>query len=72
MAGAVPMSNRHDLDFIRAVVERWRGASSRKTTAVPSMPSDGNERLAPLSPPTLQPSLGLDPDRFRLLKKPLR
>jgi DNA helicase HerA-like ATPase len=72
MAGAVPMSNRHDLDFIRAVVERWRGASSRKTAAVPSMPSDGNERLAPLSPPTLQPSLGLDPDRFRLLKKPLR
>jgi hypothetical protein len=27
---------------------------------------------APANPPLLQPSLGLDPDRFQLLKKPLR
>jgi len=73
MVGAVPMSGRHDIDFIRAVVERWRGASSRKTGG-PSSAVGPNEPVSapPLSPPMLQPSLGLDPDRFRLLKKPLR
>jgi len=72
MVGAVPMSGRHDLDFIRAVVERWRGASSRKTLA--PAPAEADERMSapPLSPPMLQPSLGLDPNHFRLLKKPLR
>jgi uncharacterized protein len=28
--------------------------------------------LSPIDAPMLQPSLGLDPDRFSLLKKPLR
>jgi DNA helicase HerA-like ATPase len=75
MIGAVPISGGHDLDFIRAVVERWRGASSRRVSGAASPhPSETSERVAapPLSPPMLQRSLGLDPDRFQILKKPLR
>jgi DNA helicase HerA-like ATPase len=77
MIGAVPISGGHDLDFIRAVVERWRGASSRRVSGAASPsphPSEISERVAapPLSPPMLQRSLGLDPDRFQILKKPLR
>jgi uncharacterized protein len=64
----------HDMHFVSAVLERWRGATSQRD--VPNDPMI-NERPAPrtLSPaeaPMLQPSQGLDPDRFSLLKKPLR
>ena len=52
---------------------RWRGATSQRD--VPNDPIY-NERPAartqPVEAPMLQPSLGLDPDRFSLLKKPLR
>jgi hypothetical protein len=71
----------HDMHFVSAVLERWRGATSHRD--VPNDPTI-NERPAarsfePRAPeprsveaPMLQPSLGLDPDRFSLLKKPLR
>jgi hypothetical protein len=64
----------HDMHFVSAVLERWRGATSQRD--VPSDPGI-NERSAPrtlssLDAPMLQPSQGLDPDRFSLLKKPLR
>src|SRR5882757_3786865 len=64
----------HDMQFVSAVLERWRGATSHRD--VPNDPSI-NERPAartmqPVEAPMLQPSLGLDPDRFSLLKKPLR
>jgi hypothetical protein len=61
----------HDMHFVGAVVERWRGAtSSRDVSNEPAF----NERPVgrPIEAPMLQPSLGLDPDRFSLLKKPLR
>ncbi|WP_458756402.1 ATP-binding protein [Afipia sp. TerB] len=66
----------HDLNFVSSVVDRWRGATSHRE-APPSDPSFGDrfsERPLPRSgdAPLLQPSLGLDPDRFSLLKKPLR
>jgi len=71
----------HDMHFVSAVLERWRGATSHRD--VPNDPTI-NERPAartfeprPAEPrtveaPMLQPSLGLDPDRFSLLKRPLR
>jgi hypothetical protein len=57
------------------VLERWRGATSNRD-ASPNDPTF-NERtisrtVGAVEAPMLQPSLGLDPDRFSLLKKPLR
>ncbi len=66
----------HDINFVSSVLERWRGATSHRET--PNDPtfdrSPGMDRPIPRVPeaPLLQPSLGLDPDRFSLLKKPLR
>jgi hypothetical protein len=63
----------HDMHFVSAVLERWRGATSHRD--VPNDPGF-NERPAAravsVEAPMLQPSMGLDPDRFSLLKKPLR
>src|SRR3989440_4241609 len=65
------VTSGHDMHFVGAVLERWRGATSQR-----DVPSDAglNERPAPrtVEAPMLQPSMGLDPDRFSLLKKPLR
>jgi DNA helicase HerA-like ATPase len=65
----------HDMHFVSAVVERWRGATSQRD--VPNDPglNDRPPMAAPrplLDAPMLQPSQGLDPDRFSVLKKPLR
>src|ERR1700712_224629 len=61
----------HDMHFVGAVLERWRGATSHRD--VPNDPSI-NERPAArtVEAPMLQPSMGLDPARFSLRKKPLR
>ncbi len=67
----VRSSAGHDMQFVSAVLERWRGAtSSRDADSAGS--SDRTASLAMTEAPMLQPSLGLDPDRFSLLKKPLR
>ncbi|NEW85793.1 MULTISPECIES: ATP-binding protein [Rhodopseudomonas] len=60
-----------DMHFVSAVLERWRGATSHRD--VPNDPGFTERPLArAVDAPMLQPSLGLDPDRFSLLKKPLR
>jgi DNA helicase HerA-like ATPase len=64
----------HDMHFVSAVLERWRGATSNRDA--PNDPGF-NDRTATrpvgaVEAPMLQPSMGLDPDRFSLLKKPLR
>src|SRR6266568_1878785 len=62
-----------DVGFVGAVLERWRGATSQRD--VPNDPvfqAPPAKMLAPAETPMLQPSMGLDPDRFSLLKKPLR
>ncbi|WP_298874142.1 DUF87 domain-containing protein [uncultured Bradyrhizobium sp.] len=67
------ISAGHDMHFVGAVLERWRGATSQRD--VPNDPvfaAPPAKTLAPAESPMLQPSLGLDPDRFSLLKKPLR
>jgi DNA helicase HerA-like ATPase len=63
----------HDMHFVSAVLDRWRGATSHRD--VPNDPSITDRppvRSVPVEAPMLQPSMGLDPDRFSLLKKPLR
>jgi DNA helicase HerA-like ATPase len=76
IASAPSVTAGHDMHFVAAVLERWRGATSNRDT--PGDASAGGERSAsarvmtPAEAPMLQPSLGLDPDRFSLLKKPLR
>ena len=66
----------HDMHFVSAVLERWRGATSQRD--VPNdpvfndRPALAPRTLSPVDAPMLQPSQGLDPDRFSLLKKPLR
>ena len=61
----------HDMHLVNAVLERWRGATSRR--AVPSDAGAGDRPIVrSTEAPMLQPSMGLDPDRFSLLKRPLR
>jgi DNA helicase HerA-like ATPase len=74
LSTAMSTTAGHDMHFVGAVLERWRGATSHRD--VPNDPSI-NDRPAARSAtaveaPMLQPSMGLDPDRFSLLKKPLR
>ena len=64
-------SSGHDTHFVGSVLERWRGATSHRDAMSEHSHA---ERPTPRTTdaPMLQPSLGLDPDRFSLLKKPLR
>jgi DNA helicase HerA-like ATPase len=63
----------HDMHFISAVLDRWRGAISNRDTESSASNGDRGPALAlSADAPLLQPSMGLDPDRFSLLKKPLR
>jgi uncharacterized protein len=73
--GTVPSETTgHDTHFVGAVLERWRGATSNRDVA--NDPGIGERQgaraLSSFEAPMLQPSQGLDPDRFSLLKKPLR
>ena len=75
IASVPSVSAGHDMHFVSAVLERWRGATSNRDAS--NDPSAGGERpsarvMTPVEAPMLQPSMGLDPDRFSLLKKPLR
>ncbi|MGJ4957191.1 ATP-binding protein [Bradyrhizobium sp. HKCCYLRH2015] len=66
----------HDMHFVSAVLERWRGATSSRDASSGDGGAgnlgDRGSLSASLDAPMLQPSMGLDPDRFSLLKKPLR
>ncbi|MGJ4902568.1 ATP-binding protein [Bradyrhizobium sp. HKCCYLS2058] len=66
----------HDMHFVSAVLERWRGATSSRDASSGDGGAgnlgDRGSMSASLDAPMLQPSMGLDPDRFSLLKKPLR
>lgn len=67
------VTSGHNMHFVGAVLERWRGATSQRD--VPNDPVFSQppaKTLATAEAPMLQPSMGLDPDRFSLLKKPLR
>jgi hypothetical protein len=64
------------MQFVSAVLERWRGATSSRDADSSGGGGGNSERPSGIAmtsdAPMLQPSLGLDPDRFSLLKKPLR
>jgi hypothetical protein len=52
-------------EFVAAVLDRWRGITKADGEAIPLAP-----RIAPdPAPATARPAAGLDPDRFKLLKK---
>jgi uncharacterized protein len=73
IASVSTSSAGHDLAFVGSVLSRWRGATTHRDAQAndpvpqerPPIPRTGDA-------PLLQPSMGLDPDRFSLLKKPLR
>ena len=63
----------HDMHFVGAVLERWRGATSnRDAPNDPALSERPAVRSMTVEAPMLQPSMGMDADRFSLLKKPLR
>ncbi|MDA9494620.1 ATPase [Bradyrhizobium sp. CCBAU 11361] len=67
------VTSGHDMHFVGAVLERWRGATSQRDTPNdPVFSAPPAKTMSSLEAPMLQPSMGLDPDRFSLLKKPLR
>jgi hypothetical protein len=74
IASSPSVTAGHDMHFVSAVLERWRGATSQRDTPNDPVFSDrpGARTMSPMEAPMLQPSQGLDPDRFSLLKKPLR
>jgi DNA helicase HerA-like ATPase len=55
--------------FLESVIERWRGATMSHKQKLEDGPQD-LETLARQEFAPLQPQLGLDPDRFKILKKP--
>ncbi|MBW7967877.1 DUF87 domain-containing protein [Bradyrhizobium sp. BR 10289] len=73
IASVPSITSGHDMHFVGAVLERWRGATSQRDTPNdPVFSAPPARTLTPTEAPMLQPSMGLDPDRFSLLKKPLR
>jgi len=74
IASVPSVSAGHDMHFVSAVLERWRGATSNRDApgSDSSAERNGSRVMTPVEAPMLQPSMGLDPDRFSLLKKPLR
>ncbi len=69
---SVPTSvSGHDTHFISTVLERWRGATSQRDSSAEHIHPE-RPALRTSDAPMLQPSLGMDPDRFSVLKKPLR
>src|ERR1700759_2195302 len=71
IATTISSGSGRDINFVISVLDRWRGSTTHRDA--PNDPAL-NERPAArmVEAPMLQPSLGLDPDRFSLLKKPLR
>jgi DNA helicase HerA-like ATPase len=59
----------HDLNFIVAVLERWRGATARSLLNQDDGARDVKPAVRPEQVP-LQPATGVDLSRFSLLKKP--
>jgi DNA helicase HerA-like ATPase len=78
IATVAQSSAGHDLNFVGSVLTRWRGATTHREAQVSDPMMQERPTPAPMpmprttDAPLLQPSLGLDPDRFSLLKKPLR
>jgi hypothetical protein len=54
-------------EFVSAVLDRWRGLSKQDGDPIPLAPRIAPEQ--PAAPAPVRANLGLDPDRFKLLKK---
>jgi DNA helicase HerA-like ATPase len=59
-----------DLNFIAAVVERWRGGTISQRKTSDEAPREVKAPVTTPAPP-IQPAQAPDPNRFGLLKKPL-
>jgi DNA helicase HerA-like ATPase len=63
--GGVDFESGLNPDFVAAVLDRWRGVSKADADATPLAPRLPTDP----GPAPVRPGLGLDPDRFKLLKK---
>jgi DNA helicase HerA-like ATPase len=72
IASFAPSSAGHDLAFVGSVLSRWRGATTHRDAQANDPVLQDKPLPRTTDSPLLQPSMGLDPDRFSLLKKPLR
>jgi DNA helicase HerA-like ATPase len=70
--GRIDPQHDADAEFIDSVIERWRGATMSHKQKFEDGFADMDVGLRPDAGAPLQPAVGgLDPERFRLLKKPL-
>jgi DNA helicase HerA-like ATPase len=72
IASLASSSAGHDLAFVGSVLSRWRGATTHRDAQANDPMLQEKPLPRTTDSPLLQPSMGLDPDRFSLLKKPLR
>ncbi len=72
IASLASSSAGHDLAFVSSVLSRWRGATTHRDAQANDPVLQEKPVPRTTDSPLLQPSMGLDPDRFSLLKKPLR
>jgi DNA helicase HerA-like ATPase len=72
IASVAPSSTGHDLAFVSSVLSRWRGATTHRDAQANDPLIQDKPLARTTDSPLLQPSMGLDSDRFSLLKKPLR
>jgi len=56
-------------EFVTAVLDRWRGLSKQDGDPIPLAPRIAPEQPAAPAPAPARANLGLDPERFKLLKK---
>ena len=61
----IAFENRLNDDVLDTVIDRWRGSTMSQKNR-PDDSSDAREEAPPLQP---QPAAGLDPERFKILKK---
>ena len=62
-------TSMRDKQFLSCVVERWRGRVAAQRANLESTETVKSPALAPVEP--LQPPQNLDPNRFRLLRRPV-
>jgi len=56
-------------EFVTAVLDRWRGLSKADGDPIPLAPRIAPEQPAAPAAAPARANLGLDPERFKLLKK---
>jgi uncharacterized protein len=68
-AASAPIAGATDAHFVASVLARWRGASAANPQTMEQFPVDRPPLARPSDPAGYQSPHGLDPDRFKILKK---